>query len=182
MKCVMIDTETLATVPHAVMVSVACLEFQLTLDQPVFGDFGDFVCDMESQYVEHGRVVDQATLEWWNDPRQAEAKKSWHRKRASSADEIASWLKERVRSNVYPWAHGSDFDFPILYSFLRDYGLTVPWIYNQVRDSRTIEKTLPVIRPKPEGLEFVKHDPLDDCKRQVWSLWERMPADSEVFK
>lgn len=181
MRNVMIDLESLGTTPHSVVLSIAVMEFELKHEGPIFGDFFEFIGDMEEQYVEHARMIDEATIEWWTSPEQAEAKKAWYKKSPTPISVLEEKLKKMIRTNTRVWAHGSDFDFPMLYSFLRDYGVAPMWIYNAVRDSRTIERELPIIRTRPNGLNFIKHDAKDDCATQVWSLWERMPESSEIF-
>lgn len=73
------------------------------------------------------------------------------------------------------WANGVMFDFGLLEDAYYQTGLTIPWKYNQIRDARTIYKTLDVKKQDWENAEIAAgeghiHNPVHDCEIQIMLL------------
>jgi hypothetical protein len=174
MKNVMIDTETLGTAPDSVILSLAMLPFELQKEAPVFGDFQIFYPSMEEQH-DMGRFVNPDTIAWWQtQPMEA---REWLNVTENDSIYTIHTALSKLPDGVKLWARGTDFDFPLISNFISSYnlGLGVPWRYGNVRDVRTIADEFPPIRNRPDGLNFIKHKAEDDCRAQVWQLWERWP-------
>lgn len=176
----MIDCETLGTPASSVILSIALMPFELTEEAPAIGDFVVYYPDVLEQ-KEMGRFIDVETMDWWSkQPMEArewlpylEGKEKFH-----TIHEIFKGLSDRIDNRTKCWARGTDFDFPLISSYISGYrlGLGLPWAYGNVRDVRTIADEMPLIRKRPGDLNLVKHRAYDDCLGQVWSLWERWPT------
>ena len=176
MRGVMMDCETLGLRRDSVILSIALIDFELTASEPVLHRSAVLYPSMAAQY-EMGRFADPRTVDWWTTV-PVEAREWLHVKENDSPDKIARTLHEFLPEGRSLWAHGTDFDPPLVQDYIADHrmGLGVPWTYNQVRDARTIHRELPVVRRRPEGMTFVKHKAYDDTLNQVWNLWERWPG------
>lgn len=102
-------------------------------------------------------------------------------------DHVKSTLND---SDVYLWCQGADFDLAILRNICNKYHIELPIKPTNFRDHRTFfmegAKTLCDIA----GTEFdatkayamvdayegsgVKHDPIYDCQRSIYSTWQMM--------
>lgn len=184
MTDIMIDVETLSTRPDAVVLSIGARKF--TLDEangfPVFGD-PFLVIPSITEQIALGRHVDMETVAWWQQ-QSSEAKAHWRDASDSCISEsignINNFFWDVDPVNLV-WAHGTDFDIPILKSL---FGIVkLPWKYNAVRDARTVYRLLPRLRIKPPdaiSLTGVKHHPVDDCDDQIWHLWERLKSTGDA--
>lgn len=163
-KNIMLDLETLATTPDAVMLSIAATEFypfeDLHTENPRTVESFSILIDLESQ---DNRAVSDDTVAWWARQNQVvqDMMFSPDNRIALSAglDKLAKfvWQKDRI------WSQGS-FDINILEHAYRQYGKPTPWNFWQIRDNRTIMDLMAI------DLPTATHDPLEDCKRQVFAL------------
>jgi hypothetical protein len=171
----MIDCETLGTASDSVILSIALLQFELEEPAPRFGEFLAFYPSIKEQVEDLNRYINPDTVEWWS--KQPMEAREWLEARPNTIHEIYRGICSVINDQTKVWARGTDFDFPLISSFLADYKLAlgVPWKYGNVRDVRTIADEFPILRKKPDDLTFVKHRAKDDCMAQVWSLWERWP-------
>jgi hypothetical protein len=179
MTDVMIDIETLATSQNSLVLSIAAVKFTLFHERPAFHSEILIIPSMIDQIM-LGRHVDPSTQDFWaKQPhevsshwkdRQHEALNRWDTIQNLSA--FYGNAEQRV------WAHGICFDISILENL---YGSSaVPWKYNRVLDARTVDRICPTRRTPTEdqGLNILAlnaHHPIDDCKRQIWSLWAKWP-------
>ena len=165
---VMIDLETLATTPDAVVLTIAGIRFNYSKDykhiqNPYDMDF--FYCrvDTESQ---SNRYIDPDTLAWWakqDEDIKAEAFDS--NNRLSLNDALNAFNYWASGADRY-WANGSAFDFPILESCNADLDNINAWRYWQVMDARTVFK----IQPNHYVPTQSKHHALYDCLNQLQRL------------
>jgi len=154
----MIDTETAATTPDALILTIAVQQF----DPHGSGHNGQSFyarVDIESQ---PNRTIDEGTIEWWakqapaiKDEAFAEDGRISLREALDGVHKIA-WQSNRI------WMQGPHFDATILEHAYREINKAVPWAFWKLRDSRTLFSLVPELTKPP-----VSHHALDDCRRQI---------------
>lgn len=158
----MIDIETLATTPDAVVLSIGGIKFDPNGEKQ-FDGFHHRV-DVDEQ-EEKGRTIDPSTLEWWGrqDNKVIEAAFSDEGRTA-----VADMLKDLKRWCVgvdKVWAQGAVFDISILENMFRQYDMSYPWAFWNIRDSRTLFGIMP--KDPRKQFKFDAHNALEDCKVQA---------------
>lgn len=175
MKNIMVDLETMSTLPDAAIVAVGAVEFD------EFGTGKEFsaIIDLDSS-MKGGCRIDASTVKWWLQ-QDDDARAVLYDPKSTLADAMhdlitfvadAEWqLNNRsageipTKDRVCVWGNGSDFDIPILANAMRAVGCIVPWKYNSVRCYRTLSAMLPQV-PKPT-FDGTKHSALDDARNQA---------------
>lgn len=177
---IMVDLETLGTVPGCVIFSIGAVVFD-----PTAGTLGDefiTVIDVES-CEDHYLFSDPATEEWWA-KQSAEARKTLELAQSGNApslpkalNDFNSWLQRQGnKSRLRIYGNGADFDNPLLRSayhaaridpFVGGYG---------GRCYRTLKNLdeLFGVSHRAHKLERTgtHHDALDDAKNQARHLME----------
>jgi len=158
----MIDIETLATTPDAAIVSIGAVTFS-TAPDPIDEEL--HISVSKASCREHGRRVDQDTLDWWRrQPQEARHILHGGRTLPAALAELAGFCDGVTEV----WANSPAFDCTILESAYRalDCDATAPWDYWQCRDVRTLRKCAPAW-PDDREHEGVAHDALDDARHQA---------------
>lgn len=130
---VMLDTETLSTEPNAIIVSIGGVKF--TIDDGIIDRF--YITIDPSSSERYGLIKDQSTLEWWK-KQSKEAILAWAGSDITLPSAITSFKIWYGLKSLTTWAHGIDFDFPIIRSSINAVGMQCPWNYWNQMDSRTI--------------------------------------------
>ena len=138
---VMLDIETLATTPDAVVMSVGVVKFDPHTGTPYNKTL--WRPDIDEQ-TERDRHVSESTLEWW-------AKQPDHIQEDAFSDEgripVTEFMKELNRYCVGMekiWCQGPQFDMLILENLYIQYGHHFGWQFWQVMDCRTLFQLMPV--------------------------------------
>jgi len=162
---IMLDLETLATTPNAVILSFAATRFNaFSLDEE--NDYTlhlNLKLDVDEQ-IALDRDVDQNTIAWWaQQPELIRSNAFDDKDRTNLADFILKLNKFVVNADRI-WAQGPVFDIVILENLYRQIGIPCPWPYYVIRDSRTLIKALgnDIIHERKNA-----HDALEDCKYQA---------------
>ena len=170
MNDLMIDLETLATTPDALILSIGAVFF----DRHIPGKLGAEFYRRIQFDQRHGRVCGN-TLSWWMEKRSAwpdgEAQHL-----APALVDFASFIilqTEDVGLRPVIWGHGADFDPPILHSAYLACGMDRPWGKGQVRDTRTLFD-LAGYRWSTEGPRDGVHHALEDAKAAARAVQEAM--------
>lgn len=181
-KDVMLDMETASSHPNnAVVLSIGLVGFG-DMRSGVGPSIGDsfMVCPSIRQQISDCRQVDPLTMKWWS--QQAPGARS-HWLDPSSIMKLDETLAavRRITEGRRVWAHGITFDIGNLESLFRQGGLEPPWVYNGMRDARTIYRLVPE-RRKPIGAQprlqqAIAHHPVGDCIKQIYDLWTRWPQE-----
>ena len=158
-KHLMVDLETMAVSPNAVVLSLGAVHFN-----PYGNGYGDklyFRINIDDQDA-LGREVDPNTITWWSqqDPVVMEEAFSPDN-RISLVDAIDQFHKFAWGCDAF-WAHGSIFDIVIIENIYKQLGRPVPWQYWQIRDTRTLFD----LGVDPDMPKSGKHDALQDAIRQ----------------
>jgi hypothetical protein len=154
----MIDLETLATTPDAVILTIGAQSFDPFTEDKFYDDHFYARIDTECQ---DERAIDDGTVEWWGKQgpeAQAEAfgeENRWDLKEALEALHPIIWKAERI------WANGIVFDMGILEHAYKSLGLTLPWQYYKVMDARTVYNVAKA------GRLGNSHHALEDCVNQI---------------
>lgn len=161
----MLDFETLALTPKAIILSIGCVKFN------EFGVLDKFYieCDKGSQ-IGH-RDFDRDTADWWA---------IQHNKPTgiTSLYTCLHKLLNFLQNNTPPsyemelWAKGTDFDIPILLDALASYGINPPFPYRNKSDLRTLKKYHPEVHIPFANQQ--EHNALEDAifqaNQAVWIL------------
>lgn len=156
----MVDLETLAVSPDALVLSLGAVHFDPYSDEIM--DTLYFKIDIDDQ-DRLGREVDPNTVEWWSrqDPKIMEEAFSIDN-RVPLTEAIDRFHKFAWGCTAF-WSHGSSFDLVILENIYRKLGKAVPWHYWALRDTRTLFD----LGFDPDLDKGMKHDPLADAIRQA---------------
>jgi hypothetical protein len=159
-KHLMVDMETMAVSPNAVVLSLGAVHFN-----PWGNGYGDkiyFRINIDDQDA-LGREVDPNTLDWWatQDPAIMEEAFSLDN-RIPLVEAIDIFHKFAWGCDAY-WSHGATFDLVIIENLYRQLGRPVPWNYWQLRDTRTLFD----LGFDPDMPKGGKHDALQDAIRQA---------------
>ena len=169
-KHLMVDLETMAVSPNAVVLSLGAVHFN-----PYGNGYGDKLymrINIDDQDA-LGREVDPNTIDWWSkqDPVVMEE--------AFSPDNRVGLVEAMDKFHKFAWgcdafwAHGSCFDLVILENIYRQLGKPVPWSYWQIRDTRTLFD----LGFSPDMPKGGLHDALQDAIRQsvgVQTIYTKM--------
>ena len=159
-KHLMIDMETMAVSPNAVVLSLGAVHFN-----PYGNGYGEkiyFRIDLDDQ-DKLGREIDPNTIEWWSkqDPEIMEEAFSPDN-RISLVDAMDQFHKFAWGCDAF-WSHGATFDLVIIENIYRQLGKPLPWNYWQLRDTRTLFD----LGYDPDMPQGSKHDALQDAIRQA---------------
>lgn len=158
---VMIDLETLGTVPGCVVLSIGAVLFDAQT-----GRLGpDFYRNIDrASALAIGLTVDEDTESWWREQSpEARARLEVNPQPILEvlADFTAWWSDVGGRRF---WGHGAGFDEPILRAAFKAAGLPAPWSFSRSRDTRTIYDLANVAPNRDVG---VHHDALVDARNQA---------------
>jgi hypothetical protein len=158
-KHLMVDLETMAVTPRAVVLTLGAVHFN-----PYGNGYGDKLYlrfDLDDQ-DKLNREIDPNTLDWWakQDPKVMEEAFSPD-DRVPLKDAMDQFHKFAWGCDAF-WAHGSLFDIAILEDLYRQIEKPVPWQYWQIRDTRTMFD----LGWDPDMPQASKHDALQDAIRQ----------------
>jgi len=164
---VMIDTETLGTVPGSAILSVGAV---------MFGPAGlgaEFYAPvLLASCTDAGLVIDPVTVAWWmkqGDEARAAAFRSDAAPLRVVLKDFSDWfLEQRARK---PWCHGATFDVPVMEAAYRACGMAPPWDFWNVRDTRTLYDLAGLKVDRSEGTH---HNALDDAIAQAKAAAQAM--------
>lgn len=211
---IVVDIETLSLQSDAAIVSIAAVPFNPNgqipkEDEPV--EFGVFdllmrghdgstsILGDDDYFYEVvnatscalvGMDFETETIKWWekkNEETKADLLNREPMNIGAAINSLHNYLegmKIAYKADIKVWAHGSDFDFPILKNAYRKTmeKVAFPWEYDNQRDARThILETLerfygveenPYERiPKlPKRYKGVSHNALFDARRTAWGI------------
>lgn len=169
---IMLDIETLATGPNAVMLTIGAIRFD-----PFADDTNSYNGDIITMDTFYRRVdpesftwpeahIDDGTLEWWSKQSPEVREEAFteidrHDVRAVMQD-LFKWMNQGYHS---VWANGPAFDIVILETINKHIERGNPWKYWQVKDARTVYGLIEHERPNPR-----LHHALWDCWSQIVAL------------
>lgn len=213
------DFETVSTAPDAAPMQLGAIVWNRNteLETPFTDDAFSVGIDLRTCAVE-GFSFDQDTIDWWS-RQNITAKQCVTEDECYAVDtafqQFCEWINQMKQKyeadTVCLWCQGQDFDFPILKTIARKFGLKMPVHQHYFRDCRTfvletaltfaghgnyiddfpsvseiMEKPMRAYELIPDiPEEFLKgrarHDALYDCLRSTWSVWQCMKLLGQVF-
>ncbi|WP_279027083.1 3'-5' exonuclease [Gibbsiella quercinecans] len=168
MHHLMLDIETLDTVPSAVILVVAAVFFD-----PKTGQLGaEFEAAVSCQKAQPGRTISLDSVAWWarqsNEARKLAFGGSETLKRVLSS--FSRFIHMNATDSVKVWGNGKEFDCTILEHAFQQLELPCPWRFWDTQDVRTIITLAELhgFNPKKERpFEGTPHRALDDAKHQA---------------
>ena len=168
---VMIDIETLGVSANCIVLTVGAAKFNPdTLSAPIEDFYMRLSIDEQEKM---NRCSEADTIDWWLKQDDAVRTEAFDPDNRIDIATALTELSEFVKGSRSVWAQGPQFDLVILENLYQQYGMTVPWRYSRVRDSRTLFAVWDDLRDMdPEG----KHNALIDCYNQIIGVQHCMVA------
>lgn len=171
------DFETVSTAPDAAPMTLGAIVWNRNtdLETPFTDDAFSVAIDLRTCAVE-GFSFDQDTIDWWSRQNEA-AKQSVTEDECYGVDtafqQFSDWIGRMKQkygaSTVCLWCQGQDFDFPILKTIARKFGLKLPVHQHYFRDCRTFVLETAFIladtHSAPEGFAYNVNDILEKPMR-----------------
>ena len=158
-KALMVDMETMAVSPNAVVLSLGAVHFN-----PYGNGYGDkiyFKINLDDQ-DKLGREIDPNTLEWWSKQDPVVMEEAFSEEgRIPLVDAMDQFHKFAWGCKTF-WSHGATFDLVIIENLYKQLGKPLPWNFWQLRDTRTLFELADPDMPKD-----ALHNALEDAKRQA---------------
>lgn len=164
---VMCDIETGGLWPdRSPILQIAAVRFNLETKEI---DHGFFIRSLK---IPPHRFWDEATRDWWgNQPAEV------YNDIVSRAEDPAvvmkdfyDWSLEKVPPLPIWWSKPSHFDFTFVASYMRDFGLKMPYDFRTANDMRSFLRGRGVEEPNLP-FEGPKHNALYDCLHQIKVLF-----------
>jgi len=162
----MIDIETLATTPEAVVLSVGGVKFNPYTNEEPHAHL-EFRLDIDEQTA-LGRDIDEGTLQWWAKQPEHIRDKAFSDEGRTNLSDFTKTLNKWLVGCDEIWCQGPQFDMVIIENLYKQYGHHQNWAYWQIRDSRTVFSMMDVDPRK--GVQEDLHSALDDAKWQAKCL------------
>jgi exodeoxyribonuclease VIII len=161
---IMIDLETLATVPDAAILTIGAVKFD-----PFGDDINEPNCEKFYVRVDLdscdalGMIVSDATVEWWSQQSKEAQEEAFSTEGRISITEAFNQLYKFCWGAKRVWSHGSGFDVVMCEQVFRKIGKAIPWQFWEVRDTRTLFD----LGIDPQRPPVLKHHALEDAWNQA---------------
>jgi hypothetical protein len=156
----MVDLETLATSPDAVILTIGAVTFDPASNK-IF-DKLYYRVDVES-CDRLGMTINDDTVEWWSKQAADVQTEAFAEDNRVPIEEVIEKFHKFAWNCDAFWSHGATFDLVILDCYYRKLNKVPPWNFWQIRDTRTLfDLGYDPEMPK-EGL----HNALEDASRQA---------------
>lgn len=178
---VMLDLETLGTVPGSVVISIGASSTAPEDVSDATSMSREFLCKISIASALHaGLVADPDTLSWWR----KQPLKVWQEVTDNGGDlafvlgEFADWLaalrkgpdSSKTGTKLRLWGDAASFDLTLLACAYRAVHMPVPWHYQEEFCYRTLRTILASEKPRSK----VQHDALSDARAQLAHLQEML--------
>ena len=161
---IMIDLETLCTLPTATVLTIGAVRFD------VDGKPED-ILETDKLYI---RVdidscagmdlsISDSTLQWWGRQSESAQEEAFGGDNRTPIADALSQLHKFCWGSKFAWSHGATFDLVILEHLYRKVGKTAPWRYFNARDTRTLFN----LGIEPGMPATTAHKALDDAYAQA---------------
>jgi DNA polymerase III epsilon subunit-like protein len=178
MRHIMLDLETLGTLPDAAVIAIGACAFDPNADNVSANDLFDRVIMLESARA-HGSV-DRSTELWW-EAQSAEARQHIFSEQAQrdalSLPTAVQHFNDFVGGrDTAVWGNGATFDNVVIRSAFRSCGIDPVWSFRNDKCYRTVINLI----SKDKQPEFVRqgtaHNALDDAVTQAVFLQKCLKA------
>jgi hypothetical protein len=172
-KHLMVDLETIAVTPRAVVLTLGAVTFDPFSNEIYDELYLKFDLDDQDKL---GRDIDQNTLDWWAKQNPAVMEDAFSSDgRISVVDGINAFHKFAWGCDKF-WSHGAVFDLMIIEDIYRQLTKTPPWEFWRCRDTRTL---FDLADPEMEK-SVEQHNALFDAIRQakgVQTVYRKLGKD-----
>lgn len=159
---VMVDVETLAQSPNAVICSIGATKF--TIDG---GIIDEFYCTIDAKDCKnYGLIVEEQTINWWK-KQPKEVMQSLLKDTRPLKQALTDFSQWYGTKSMPTWSCGASFDLVILQWAYEATGMQRPWRHWHDRCFRTVRDLIPVEAPIFEG---DRHNALQDARHQTKHL------------
>jgi len=159
-KHLMVDLETMAVSPTAVILTLGAVHFN-----PYGNGYSDklyFRISIDDQDA-LGREIDENTLDWWSKQSPEIMEEAFSPdNRLPLVEAVDKFHKFAWGCDAF-WSHGIPFDLMMIENLYRQLNKPLPWNYWQLRDTRTLFD----LGYDPDMPKGGKHDALQDAIRQA---------------
>lgn len=174
MKHILIDIETLGTKPFSPLISIGAVEFKPEEGQTLGREFYQVVSLSET--ITSSLTMDVDTLKWWM--QQSDKAREVFKEPGQSLQSTLLMLSQFITQI----ANGEDFrvwsrgrlDFEVLENNFRRKFISIPWKYNQIRDSRTFIEELKDYCPCFQEINDNEHNALSDATFEALNIMHIM--------
>jgi hypothetical protein len=176
MKHIVVDIETLGRTPGSVILSVGAVASTAggAYEKLMRSHFYRAIDVADS--LGFGFTTEDETMAWWRTQsggafRAALAGGETAEGAMQQLNAFINKVRGDQRMKLRVWANGSNFDIPMLEAYMRRFGFTPAWRYNEVRDLRTLGDFLSMDRHVIEHpSDHIAHHALDDAVSQMNAL------------
>ena len=172
-----IDLETFAVVPTAVVLSIGMAEFvECEASNPPISSIRTVQYNLSiSEQILASRTLDPTTISWWLDrPKKVQELTSCEAmptlKAVAAVFGYIEVAKE-IGNKIKVWGNSPSFDLRILESLANDFGVRNPWSYRDEADIRTVTALL---GKKPQVQEGLEHTAKADALAEAELLREAL--------
>lgn len=162
MNNVMIDLETLSVSNNASVLVIAGVKFNRNGNADKNTFYRRITLD---SCIKLGLDINNETVEWWNKQPEDIKKEIFEEKDRIDISTAIREFTEWFGNCKYIWSHGSCFDCVILTEIYKRLNLQTPWMFYNIRDTRTLFDLGNVRMNDLSGEN--KHHALADCYRQI---------------
>ncbi len=175
---VMIDIETYSTKSNATILTIGAIKFnrnnlrKLKINELTFSSLNKFYIRVDLDSCKNkGFDIDPETVKWWNQQSvEAQHEVLKEPENRYNIEVCLLKLKEYIQGCDRIWSQGS-FDSIILENAFYNCGISVPWKFWQIRDTRTVFDLCNVnLKKLKEDCNFIQHHALYDCYTQIIAL------------
>ena len=133
----MLDTETLDFTHTSLVLTFGAVKFDPHDWEKDPWDPIYFRLDIDEQTA-MGRTISESTMEWWGKQPKEAFDEAFAEDDRISLDQFIKELNRYRVGAAKIWAQGPLFDIDILENMYKMKGQPVPWMYYDIRDSRTV--------------------------------------------
>lgn len=165
---IMLDLETLATGPDAVILSIGACRFNLDSNEVFYGTEDNSFYRAVNVDSQRARRISASTLEWWM-AQSKEAQGVFTERKVSLPKallDFSVWMCGPGERSPTVWSNGADFDMPILAHAFEQVDILRPWAPYSGRCYRTY-KNLPGARAVKVMRLGEHHNALHDAVYQA---------------
>lgn len=135
----MLDIETFSTRSNAAVLTIGAIKFSRRGKLYPLEDMDTFYCRINKDSCEAvGLHIDIETINWWEKQNEDAKYEVFTNEERIPLHLALIDLEKWIGPNKKIWGHGSVFDCTILDNAYRACGITTPWNFWDVRDTRTL--------------------------------------------
>jgi hypothetical protein len=160
----MVDIETLATSPRAVILTVGCVKFDPYTTTIPHSDFYHRL-DIDAQTA-MGREINDDTLGWWSQQAKHVQEEAFSDENRTNLTQFAQEFNKYLVGVDKIWYHGANFDMVLIENLFDQLQHGRTWQFYQLRDSRTLFELMPT-DPRKDFDQSNLHNSLEDSRVQA---------------